>query len=1224
MKRILKTIALLMVMVPCVTAQTWINNAREKAGKRPPTFFEIQAEFDAFWVNRNHKIKGVGWKPFKRWEQFAADRLNQDGYVETFGLWNAWLEYQERYADSEQNPKKASWTALGPGPQLAEPGNGTGYRVLGGAGRVNCIAFHPTNANIIYVGSPAGGAWKSTNGGSSWAYLSEFLPNLGVSSIVVDHNNPNTVYMATGDADSNGQQGTYSIGVLKSLDGGQSWSTTGLSLTENQQLRVAKLVMHPTNPNILLAATNFGLYRTQDGAASWHPLVDQLVISDIEVDPTFPDYWYASVWGQGIIWSGDGGDTWNAAGGLPPAGSGYGRVELTICPADTYVLYAVAAIESQTASNGGLFGVYRSTDGGFNWELVHAPNMESGWPNLLGWYDGLNFGGQPDVAGQGHYDLTIAVHPTDPNTVYVGGVNIWRTTDAGANWSLASYWLDQDQNFSQPYTHADQHAMVYAPDNTLHIGNDGGIFKLSGGSWTDLSEGLNIHQIDRASVAQTRPDMTTIGAQDNGSARYLAGQWRQMIGGDGLETLIDYSNENIVYASTYNGFHNRSVDGGLTFTQINVPDQGAWATPLIQDPNDPNGLFRATSIVQYSPDRGDSWFQASPQISGYPLGSMAVAPSNSNVVYVADLSYNQQSQVFARTLDGQNWEPASSPTGVTRIAVHPTDPHQVAVTVSGFRAGEKVFYSNDAGSTWSNISGSLPNMPANCIIFDPDRPQDLYVGTELGVFVSASGADWVPFNDGLPMVIVRDLEIQQSARILRAATYGRGLWETPLPGAGGGGTVTPDPNTRWLPHITKLGGLFQTSFTLSNQSANAGSITLHPYDSAGNRLAEKTYNLAPWQFQSFTTTSQFPGVDVSHISISGDKTVVVTAAYRIASGPGATAHVNETSHRGNTFTIYPGEWDTIFDGMALVNLSTSPADINAVQYSKQGKVLSEIHLKDSLAPYAKTLAVFGSDFPSIPGSIIQVTSSQPAAVTFLRGSYPGSTKAYLYQTVPVLDKATSSQRWLTHITPPNAAFTSTLFFTNSGSGSASMTLTPYASNGTVGSPQTLSVSGNSFQVMDATQLFGGANVSHCRIEGPNTCVVTIGYKIGQGAGATAHVNETQFTSGLESQNFFLYQGEWDTIFDGMAIVNLGNGPAEIAGYQYDTSGNQTFGQILNPNLAANAKHLLVFDSVFPNRPDQQIYLTSNQPAMVIFLRGTPPGVSPGYLYQTVPVPLSAP
>ncbi len=1218
----LRLTILLICLAPQLIAQTWIKDAKKNSGKREPTFYEIQSAFDAYWKDRDHKTKGVGWKPFKRWEQMAVNRLDEHGQIDADGLWLAWLEYQRNYPDSNNKALKTEWTALGPGPQLASAGSGHGYKVLGGAGRVNCIAFHPNDPDRLWIGSPAGGLWKTVNGGTSWTSLSDSLPNLGVSSVVVDPRQTNTLYMATGDADSNGQQGTYSIGVLKSTDGGQSWLTTGLSLTENQQLRVWKLVMHPNNSNILMAATNFGLWRTVDGAATWQVVLDEAVISDIEVDPSFPDYWYAAIYGQGIAWTNDLGDSWSLAAGLPAAGSGYGRVELTICPADTYILYAVAAVEDESAYNNGLYGVYRSTDGGFNWELVHQQNLENGQPNLLGWYDGLNFGGEPDISGQGSYDLTIAVHPSNPNIVYVGGVNIWRSDDAGESWQLASYWLDEDNNFSQPYIHSDHHAMVFAPDENLYMGNDGGIYKLQDQVWNDLSEGLNIHQIDRLSVSQTRTDMTTIGAQDNGSARLLAGQWRQMIGGDGLETVVDYSNENVIYASTYNGAHNRSDDGGLTFKALNLPADGAWATPFMQDPNDPAGLFRASKFVAYSPDRGENWFEASPQISEFPLGSMAIAPSNSNVVYVADLSYNQNSQIFARTLDGQNWEAVTSPGGVTAIAVHPTQHLTVFTTKGSFTAGEKVFRSDDGGQNWSNISGSLPNMPVNCITVDPDRPDDVYVGTDLGVFLSTAGSDWQPFNDGMPALIVKDLEIQRSSRVLRAATYGRGLWETPV--AGGSTSVTPDPNTRWIPHVTKLGGLFQTSITLTNNADSAGQIILKAYDSQGGRLAEKTYQLSAWAFQTFTTSSQFPGQDVSHFSIAGDKTIVVTAGYRIASGPGATAHVNETSQYGNVFTIYPGEWETIFDGMALVNLSTSASDVNAVHYTKNGKVISEASLKQGLAPYAKTLSVFGSQFPSIPGSIVQITSSQPAAVTFLRGSYPGAPKAYLYQTVPVLEKATSASRWLTHITPPTAAFSSTLFFTNLASSSATLTLRPYDSSGNVGSSKQVTITGSSFQSMKATDLFAGANVSHCKIEGPNTCVATIGYKIAQGAGATAHVNETQATTDASSQNFILYQGEWDTIFDGMAIVNLGSSSAEIAGYQFDAQGNQSFAQQVHPSLAPNAKHLLVFDSFFPNAANKQIYLTSSQPAMVIFLRGTPPGVSPGYLYQTVPVPLTAP
>jgi len=1213
-------------MVTSAYGQIWFQKAQEKSGKLSPTFAEIEREFEAHWADRDPTRKGCGYKPFKRVAEFASTRLGPDGRFNTRGMWNAWQEYQTVYGSKMAAIGKldADWRPLGPS-QVPEAGY-PGYKVNGGAGRVNCIAFQPNDANVIWVGAPDGGAWKSADGGQSWRAMTDSLPNLGVSSIAIDPTNPNIIYIATGDGDAPGAQGTYTIGVIKSTDGGATWSTTGLSTEEHQKLAIYKLAIHPADPHVIFAAANFGLYRSVDGGASWHALIDGVRVTDIEADPVYPNYWYATVWGQGIVYTQDSGDSWTWATGLPQTGAGFGRIELTICPSDTNVLYSVFAAETQDAFNGGLFGVYRSTTGGFEWEQVHYTDLDKGYPNLLGSFNGLEYDG-PDVGGQGSYDLDIIVHPTDPATVFVGGVNIWKSSDGGLNWGMASFWLDDDNDFPVPYTHADQHAFVYAPNGVLFIGNDGGIFRYQSGGWVDLSDGLEIHQCYRIDVSQSNPNVSLVGAQDNGCSQSRSGQWKAATGGDGTEVLIDPTNDQTLYTSSQNGRHSRSDDGGVTWKAIGPNDQGGWITPLIIDPQNPSVLYRASDTIQVSPDRGDSWYALSPQISGYILSSMAVAPSDPNVIYAADDPENQQSQVLAATRDGgENWASINSPGYVSFMAVDPRDPNVLYVTRGGFEAGQKVFVTTDGGNQWANISGSLPNFPVNCILVDPDRPDDVYIGTDLGVFVSSNGADWLPFNQGMPIVIVRDLAIQRETRQLLAGTFGRGLWSSPLPGAsggGGGGHVVPDNSTRWVPHVTRAGGLFETLLTITNNSGNASSITLQPYDTAGARLSPQLVQLAPWEFGTWPTGTVFPSQNVSHFSITGDSHVVVTAGYRLASGLGATAHVNETSLRGNYFAMYPGEWDTIFDGMALINLSTNRADISTSQVAKNGKVLSTKIFKRGLAPYAKTLAVFGNEFANVPDSLIQIQSSQEVAILLLRGTYPDASPGYLYQTSPILNQASGS-RLVPHVTPPNAAFTTQLYFTNFGGSNASLTLNPFAGDGSPLGAKNVSIPAQSFLRMPATQAFTGSNVSHFNIQGPSDCVVTVGYRIANGAGATAHVNESRAVSGPAGQNFILYQGEWDKIFDGMAIVNLGGAPAEIKGYQYDAAGNPSFSQVLQPSLAPNAKYLLVFDSVFPTRPDQQIYLTSSQPAQVIFLRGTRPGTNPAYLYQTEPVPLTVP
>jgi photosystem II stability/assembly factor-like uncharacterized protein len=1205
--------------------QIWVKNAQQKTGKKQPNFYEIQDAFYEYWETRASQSRKPGYKQFKRWEYYAGARLNARAEVNALGLWEAWLEFQALHGAPDQAKNAETWVPLGPkAPPLTT--TAPGYRVDGGMGRVNAIAFHPTNPSILYIGAPAGGLWKSTNFGSSWTLMTNALPNLGISSIAVAPSSPNTIYAATGDGPASGYTaGTYSIGVIKSVDGGNTWAPTALSLNESDKKQVHEVVVHPTNPNFVMAGTSFGLYRSRDGGASWDTLFNSGIVWDVEVDATYPDWWYITGGYTGVFYSSNGGDTWTASAGLPPAQSdAFGRIELTMCPSDTRILYALYAIESQDSYNGGLYGIYGSADGGQNFSLLYTQNYQAGKPNLLGWYDGLAGAGEGDFSGQGFYDLEIQVHPSNCGTLYTGGVNIWKSSDSGSTWSNASFWLNGVPEFPYPYTHADQHIFRYHPGGSMYLGNDGGIWRYDGNSYTDLNNTLQIGMIYAHSSAQTRPDMVLCGAQDNGSYAYIGGIWQQMTGGDGMVPLIDWSDHNVLYTSLYSGQHMRSLDGGVSFQNIHRGGDGAWVTPLVQDPVTPTTLYRGAKTIQRSTDRGGTWSDISPVISGSPVHSLVIAPSDPKVIYTADIFLKQQNPIMARTTDGGvNWSALNNPGGITDIAVHPTEPLTVYITRAGYDAGSKVYRSTDGGINWSNISSGIPNIPVNTVVCDKGNAGDIYVGTDMGVYQSRAGASFTPYGNGISNIIVADLDIQYASRKLRGATYGRGLWEVPLPAAsgGGGGNVTPDPNTRWLAHVTKIGGAFETVLTLTNNAQTAQTITLTPYTSTGTRGSNKSFNLGAYGFQSVRAQDAFPGFDISHFSISGSKDIVVTAGYRLADGSGATAHVNESQDVRKEFWIFTGEWSSVFDGMALVNLATSDASVTLQRIAPSGKVLEE--KQATLPAYAKTLSVFGTEFNNQPTTMVKVVSSQPAAVVFLRGTYPGTSPGYLYQTAPLLNQAPSSGRWVSHVTP-NTTFNTSLYFTNFGASSGTLTITPYNSSGTKLTTRTETLDAGYYHYLPTATFFGGEAVSHFSISGPSSMVVTVGYKISQGVGATAHVNETHLASGTSDRNFILYQGEWNKIFDGLAIVNTGSAAAKVLAAQFDAQGNRVGDtKTISASLPANGKALALFDSLFSSRPDLQIYIQSDQPSVLLMLRGTRPGVSPGYLYQTAPIPMHA-
>lgn len=752
-------------------APSWI----EPGGK---SFREVQKEFQDYWKDKDvydrEAIRGKGFKQFKRYEWFWSTRMDATGNFYAERLWKARQEKYQHFPNSFYASKKglnrvmvnsSNWTNLGP--QTSIPSNG------GGAGRVNCIVFDPTNSNTIYVGSPSGGLWKTTNGGTSWTSNTDELGTLGVTHLAIDPANTNIMYLATGDGDAGD---TYSLGVLKSTDGGATWNTTGLSWTASQTFRISKLIIHPSNSSLLIAATSNGIYKTTNAGVNWTQ-VQTGNFKDLDIDPSNSTVWYACLYANGtagVYKSTNTGDTWTKlTSGLPA--SGVLRCAMSVAASSPSTLYAIFC--DNISGSYGLVGIYQSTNGGTSWTQV-----ADGSPNLLGWNSN---GG--DAGGQGWYDLCITVNPTNANQVYTGGVNMWRSNDGGVTWTINAHWTGS----GAPYVHADHHAVEFLPGSgtTLFSGNDGGFFKTTnnGTNWTDLSNGLGIHQFYRIGGSATNANIVLGGAQDNGTDRYNAGSWSRIIGGDGMECAVSYANANIQYGELYYGDLYRTTTGGNPSNIADPSQDGAWVTPYVLHPTTSttmyyaaqSNVYRSTNITNTTP----TWSTISGALGSAadPLTVLAVAPSNGTTIITANAS-NAWKGVFG----GSTWTFTSLsgtglPAGATYTAFHPTDPNTIWVTIGGFSAGNKVFKTTNGGTSWTNISGPLVNVPANCVAVHPNTPTDVYIGTDLGAFYSSDGGTtWEAYDTNLPNVIVNELEIHTGSGKIRAATYGRGLWESPL------------------------------------------------------------------------------------------------------------------------------------------------------------------------------------------------------------------------------------------------------------------------------------------------------------------------------------------------------------------------------------------------------------------------------------------------------------
>ncbi len=724
-------------------------------------FYATVNEFNNYWANRPME-KGKGYKAFRRWEAFMAPRVYPSGDVtlptQTYNNYVEWLNANP--GSTTVNSISGSWTLMGP---IGKP---TG----GGAGRINFLRFDPLNSNTMYAGAPDGGLWKTTNGGTSWSTNTDLLSVIGCSDIAIDPTNTQTMYLATGDGDAGD---SYSMGVFKSTDGGLTWNTLpNISWTRSQARTISRLLINPNNPQIIMAFGSTGIWRTTDGGATWtQPTGTFNGIKDAEFKPGDPNTVYAA--GTVFKKSTDGGATWAT---ITTGLTGIGRMAIAVTPANNAYVYVLAA----KSSDNGFLAVIRSTNSGTSFTSRMASTATN---NILGWDNGA------DAGGQGWYDLAIAASPTNAEEVYTGGVNIWKSTNGGTSFTLNAHWFG---GYSKPYVHADIHDLIFLPGSgsTVFAGCDGGVFRTtnSGTAWTDLSANLAIAQQYRIGLSASNANILVSGHQDNGTNKYNSGPWTQIYGGDGMEAFIDRTNDNTIYASYVYGEYVKSTNGGTSFAAITtgIPfGTGAqdWLCAWHQDPVTANTLYAGGRTALYrTTNGGTSWSALGTPTGTGNITDFVICPSNNTIIYAIKSGTNAVSK---STNSGTNWTAVSTglPTGVapTSITVSNTDPNLVFVTYSGYGATNKVYKSTNGGTSWTNLSTGLPNIPVNTIVYQNNSAnRGIYIGTDVGVYYMDDTTPWISFNNGLPNVAVRDLEIFYPTGRLRAATYGRGTWDSDL------------------------------------------------------------------------------------------------------------------------------------------------------------------------------------------------------------------------------------------------------------------------------------------------------------------------------------------------------------------------------------------------------------------------------------------------------------
>lgn len=795
---------LLLLLLPSVAFSQIFN---QSVPNSPSNLTQLQQEFDDY-KHSTDLSKTRGWKWYKRWENHYEQRVSLNGKISDPSIFfNAAKNIQQQKNILSKNTS-GNWLPYGPSELPPSIDQITSH----GMGRINCMAFHPTDSSIIFAGVAQGGVWKSTNSGQSWTPLTDNLPIIRISDISIDQNNPNIMYISVGDygylgislkSDGRKRHTHYGIGVYKSVDGGNTWNETGLTLTQNtlDESLIRRVMINPRNAQELVAVGISGVWKSYDAGDTWTKK-NSSIIWDLEKVYEESTTLYASTGfisslnegSAGIIKSTNFGETWTTLNTTIPALQAQ-RVEIAISRVDTNYIYAIACDLQR-----GFEGFYRSTNAGSTWT---KRSVGAGSINILAWDYSTGAG------GQGTYDLAIVADAKSRDKVYIGGINMWGTADGGASWDGMSYWLP---NYGQ-YLHADQHQFQYNPlTNAYYVANDGGLYRSDSliiGSWSNansdpnytwptrwkfIGSGMQISSFYRLAIRKKFGDVIA-GAQDNSTFYRSNNAWVNMIGGDGMDNALHPTDTNILYGSAQYGYLVQSFDGGKTFDFMNVTNEdGEWTTPFKLDPSFPETVYAGFENMHLSIDEGLTFSPISnfPTMSngiGATISAFDFCNSNANYIYVAKRIVHQRNEpmkFYVTSNNGSTWINRTSglPDTLycTSITVDNNNAQTAWACFSGFADGIKVFKTTNAGATWENISYDLPNIPVNTILHDHSTSNDvIYIGTDAGVYYTFNGlGKWELYSNLLPNVIVSDLEIHADSNKLFAATFGRGIWMTDL------------------------------------------------------------------------------------------------------------------------------------------------------------------------------------------------------------------------------------------------------------------------------------------------------------------------------------------------------------------------------------------------------------------------------------------------------------
>jgi hypothetical protein len=701
-------------------------------------------------------------------------------------------------------------------------------------GRTRQLLIQPDNPNIMYAAAVGGGVWKTTDGGANWAAMTDLaIPNIAVTSLAFDPTNYNRIYAGTGEGFFN-FDAIRGAGIFVSNDAGNSWNQ--LASTNGQNFwYVNDLVVSPRNPQRIFAATRAGVFRSNDSGATWSLLATgPNGCSDLAMQMKRSiAYVYATC---GLFTQG--GDVKRALDSSTSTFSSVftttnmSRATLAIAPSNESIIYVLASNGASGAYNEAVRGVFRSTANGAagTWTTQMANNGSTVDPvplnnllltNPVYAYTACVGSSARGLFNQGWYDQTIAVDPVDPQRVWVGGIDLFRSDDGGQNFGVASYWWKDKGNLN--YSHADQHVIAFHPgyngtsNRIMFNANDGGIFRTNDAraavsttvaqvcatpasgavTWTELNNNYTTTQFYQG-TPYANGDTFFGGMQDNGTWRgtTASSAWTNLLGGDGGYTAVDNKPspaDNVLFAAFTGLSFQKSTNNGATFsdaiTGIGGDGGFAFISPFHMNPGNRQHLWTGGWILWRTINQAASWTRASFTTPGNgSVSAIASSESDTNkVVFGMDdgwIGFNTAALSTDNTTNWSSTQPRAD-VSVTSLAYDPSNSNNVWATYGTF-SGNSVYRSTNSGATWTAVPGTgvntLPAVPALTVVVHPTDSNRVYVGTDIGVFTTIDGGlNWYKEVTGFANVSVEWLAINTTGtRRLYAFTHGRGAWRVNL------------------------------------------------------------------------------------------------------------------------------------------------------------------------------------------------------------------------------------------------------------------------------------------------------------------------------------------------------------------------------------------------------------------------------------------------------------